>query len=116
MEGEFRELNVRLTFREAVQLFEHRSQFIRRSSDACLVRVNYSNKMAFANSYKQRFFFIVTDPQKPPWLFLIASILAACGTEFNSGARSALSARAAKPHRFSCSCKCKIFSKQSKMR
>lgn len=36
VEGEFREPNVRLTFREAVQLFEHRSQFIRRSSDACL--------------------------------------------------------------------------------
>ena len=57
VEGEFREPNVRLTFREAVQLFEHRSQFIRRSSDACLVRVHYSNKMAFANSYKQRFFY-----------------------------------------------------------
>ena len=52
---------------------------------------------------KTEIFFIVTDPQKPPWLFLIASILAACGTEFNSGARSALSARAAKPHRYSCS-------------
>ena len=38
VECEFREPQVRLTFREAVQLFEHRSQFIRRSSDACLVR------------------------------------------------------------------------------
>ena len=37
VEGEFREPHVRLTFREAVQLFEHRSQFIRRSSNACLV-------------------------------------------------------------------------------
>lgn len=36
VECEFREPQVRLTFREAVQLFEHRSQFIRRSSDACL--------------------------------------------------------------------------------
>lgn len=36
VEGEFREQHVRLTFREAVQLFEHRSQFIRRSSNACL--------------------------------------------------------------------------------
>ena len=39
VESEFREPHVRLTFREAVQLFEHRSQFIRRSSDACLVRI-----------------------------------------------------------------------------
>ena len=39
VECEFREPQVRLTFREAVQLFEHRSQFIRRSSDACLVRI-----------------------------------------------------------------------------
>ena len=39
VESEFREPHVRLTFREAVQLFEHRSQFIRRSSDACLVSI-----------------------------------------------------------------------------
>ena len=38
VESEFREAHVRLTFREAVQLFEHRSHFIRRSSNACLVR------------------------------------------------------------------------------
>jgi len=38
VECEFRERHVRMTFREAVQLFEHRSQFIKRSSDACLVR------------------------------------------------------------------------------
>ncbi|XP_068722966.1 uncharacterized protein [Montipora capricornis] len=36
VECEFRERHVRMTFREAVQLFEHRSQFIRRSSNACL--------------------------------------------------------------------------------
>ena len=39
VECEFREPHVRLTFREAVQLFEHRAQFIKRSSNACLVRV-----------------------------------------------------------------------------
>ena len=38
VECEFRERHVRMTFREAVQLFENRSQFIKRSSDACLVR------------------------------------------------------------------------------
>ena len=38
IEGEFREKHVRLTFREAVQIFDHRAQFIRRSSNACLVR------------------------------------------------------------------------------
>ncbi|KAK3729617.1 hypothetical protein QZH41_017668 [Actinostola sp. cb2023] len=36
IEGEFKEKSVRLTFREAVQIFEHRAQFIRRSSNACL--------------------------------------------------------------------------------
>ena len=54
VEGEFRERDVRLTFREAVQLFEHRSQFIRRSSNACLVRTFFT-----CRSFS---FFLTTTP------------------------------------------------------
>ena len=52
VECEFREPQVRLTFREAVQLFEHRSQFIRRSSDACLVRILPTFPFSFVSFYK----------------------------------------------------------------
>ncbi|XP_031565357.1 uncharacterized protein LOC116300600 isoform X2 [Actinia tenebrosa] len=55
IEGEFREKSVRLTFREAVQIFEHRAQFIRRSSNACLfmlVNLVLTTALSFAiNAY-----------------------------------------------------------------
>ncbi|XP_048576769.1 uncharacterized protein LOC5518542 [Nematostella vectensis] len=55
IEGEFKEKHVRLTFREAVQIFEHRSAFIRRSSNACLymlVNLVLTTALSFAiNAY-----------------------------------------------------------------
>ena len=66
VESEFREPHVRLTFREAVQLFEHRSQFIRRSSDACLVSIfTYPSLfvVSFINELKKpKFCTNKTDP------------------------------------------------------
>ena len=66
VESEFREPHVRLTFREAVQLFEHRSQFIRRSSDACLVSIFTYHSLfvvSFINELKKpKFCTNKTDP------------------------------------------------------
>ena len=66
VESEFREPHVRLTFREAVQLFEHRSQFIRRSSDSCLVSIfTYHSffDVSFINELKKpKFCTNKTDP------------------------------------------------------
>ena len=64
MEGEFREQHVRLTFREAVQLFEHRSQFIRRSSNACLVTKHlHYLLLAGARVGRKMYFAAVRNPR-----------------------------------------------------
>ena len=63
VEGEFREQHVRLTFREAVQLFEHRSQFIRRSSNACLVTKHLHYLPLARAGVGRKMYFAVRNPR-----------------------------------------------------
>ena len=77
VEGEFREQHVRLTFREAVQLFEHRSQFIRRSSNACLVTTHLHYLLIAGTGWAEnRLYFSVRNPQRSKNIFFHVTTVA----------------------------------------